>query len=115
MPNHKKKEKKFNFESQFIMGGLPKLNDQNINIRRLQIKNGIKPLIISKKRTISAKNLFPVRKTFVAPTLPEPMFLISPNPDNFVNISAKGANIACTAIHAQAVARARAPPHVLSG
>ena len=52
--------------------------------------NGRKPLKISKQRTKNAKNLFPVLKTFVAPILPEPMFLISPNPDNFVNISAKG-------------------------
>ena len=41
-------------------------------------------------KTDKANNLFPVLKTFVAPILPEPMFLISPNPDNFVNISAKG-------------------------
>ena len=55
-----------------------------------QIKNGIKPLMISKHRTINAKNLFPVRKTLVAPTLPEPIFLISPKPNNFVIINAKG-------------------------
>ena len=46
--------------------------------------------MISKQRTINAKNLFPVRKTLVAPTLPEPIFLISPKPNNFVIINAKG-------------------------
>ena len=46
--------------------------------------------MISKHRTINAKNLFPVRKTLVAPILPEPIFLISPRPNNFVNIRAKG-------------------------
>ncbi len=50
----------------------------------------MKPLMISKQRTINAKNLFPVRKTLVAPTLPEPIFLISPKPNIFVNINAKG-------------------------
>ena len=39
---------------------------------------------------MSAKNLFPVRKTLVAPTLPEPILRISPKPDNFVSKSAKG-------------------------
>lgn len=42
MSSNKKKENKFNFGSQFIMGGLTELNDENINIRKLQIKNGIK-------------------------------------------------------------------------
>ena len=39
---------------------------------------------------MSAKNVFPVLKTLVAPTFPEPIFLISPKPNNFVNINAKG-------------------------
>ena len=39
---------------------------------------------------MNATNLFPVLKTFVAPTFPEPTFLISPNPNNFVKINAKG-------------------------
>ena len=34
--------------------------------------------------------LFPVRKTFVAPIFPLPIFLISPNPDIFVSINPKG-------------------------
>ena len=52
--------------------------------------NGRKPLKISKQRTMNAKNLFPVLKTLVAPTFPEPTFLISPKPNNFVKINAKG-------------------------
>ena len=55
-----------------------------------KIRNGRKPLNISKTSTVKAKNLFPVLKTFVAPTLPEPIFLISPNPNNLVKINAKG-------------------------
>ena len=38
----------------------------------------------------SAIFLFPVRKTFVAPIFPLPIFLISPNPDIFVSIYPKG-------------------------
>ena len=45
---------------------------------------------MSKDSTIKAKYLFPVRNTLVAPTLPEPILRISPNPDNFVKINAKG-------------------------
>ena len=45
---------------------------------------------MSKQRTINANNLFPVRKTLVAPILPEPIFLISPKPNSFVSINAKG-------------------------
>ena len=44
---------------------------------------------ISKQRTTIAKNLFPVLKTLVAPTFPEPIFLISPKQNNFVKINAK--------------------------
>ena len=51
---------------------------------------GRTPLEISKHSTANAKYLFPVRSTFVAPTLPEPIFLISPCPKNFVSINAKG-------------------------
>ncbi len=54
------------------------------------MRNGRKPLKISKKRTMNATNLLPVLKTFVAPTFPEPTFLISPKPTNFVKINAKG-------------------------
>ena len=54
------------------------------------MRNGRKPLKISKQRTMNATNLFPVLKTFVAPTFPEPIFLISPKPNNFVKINAKG-------------------------
>ena len=51
---------------------------------------GKTPLKISKHSTANAKDLFPVRRTFVAPTLPEPIFLISPCPNNFVSIRANG-------------------------
>jgi len=54
------------------------------------MRNGRKPLKISKHRTMNATNLFPVLKTLVAPTFPEPTFLISPKPKNFVKINAKG-------------------------
>ena len=54
------------------------------------MRNGRKPLKISKQRTMNATNLFPVLKTFVAPIFPEPTFLISPKPNNFVKINAKG-------------------------
>ena len=37
--------------------------------------------------------LFPVRKTFVAPIFPLPIFLISPNPDIFVSINPKGIDL----------------------
>ncbi len=45
---------------------------------------------MSKSKTIKAKNLLPVLKTFVAPILPEPIFLISPKPNIFVTINANG-------------------------
>ena len=54
------------------------------------MRNGRKPLKISKQRTMNATNLLPVLKTFVAPTFPEPIILISPKPNNFVKINAKG-------------------------
>ena len=54
------------------------------------MRNGRKPLQISKQITMNATNLFTVIKTFVAPKLPEPTFLISPKPNNFVKINAKG-------------------------
>ena len=53
-------------------------------------KIGIKPFIKSKKRTDDARNLFPVLSAFVAPIFPLPIFLISPYPKNFDNISPKG-------------------------
>ena len=56
------------------------------------MRSGRKPFKISRQRTKNAKNLFPVLKTFVAPTFPEPIFLISPKPNNFVNINAKGSD-----------------------
>ena len=54
------------------------------------MRKGKKPLKISKQRTMNAKILFPVLKTLVAPTFPEPIFLISPKPNIFVKINAKG-------------------------
>ena len=52
--------------------------------------NGNNPFKISKHNTVKARYLFPVRRTLVAPTFPEPIFLISPRPNNFVSINAKG-------------------------
>ena len=60
------------------------------HIQKFNKINGSKPFKISKQRTKKAKNLFPVRSTFVAPTLPEPMFLISPCPKIFGINRAKG-------------------------
>ena len=57
-----------------------------------KIKKGINPFKISKQRTKNAKNLFPVRKTLVAPTLPDPIFLISPKPNIFVSTKANGSD-----------------------
>ena len=53
-------------------------------------RKGRKPLNISRQSTEKAKTLLPVLKTLVAPTFPEPIFLISPKPNNFVKINAKG-------------------------
>ena len=53
-------------------------------------RNGTNPLKISKHNTTTARYLFPVRRTLVAPTFPEPIFLISPRPNNFGSINAKG-------------------------
>ena len=53
-------------------------------------RNGINPFKTSKHNTPKARYLFPVRRTLVAPTFPEPIFLISPRPNNFVSINAKG-------------------------
>ena len=50
----------------------------------------IEPLATSMIKVRKAADLFPVLKTFVAPTFPEPTFLISPKPNNFVKINAKG-------------------------
>ena len=48
------------------------------------------PFNISNKRVRIAKNLFPVRRTFVAPIFPDPIFLISIFPKIFPNIKPKG-------------------------
>ena len=45
---------------------------------------------ISKHNTTTAIYLFPARRTLVAPTFPEPIFLISPRPNTFGIINAKG-------------------------
>ena len=50
----------------------------------------IKLLDISKINVNAAINLFPVLKTFVAPMLPDPIFLISPYPEIFTIIKPKG-------------------------
>ena len=49
-------------------------------------KTGINPLNISNVSTDKANFFFPVLRTFVAPTFPEPIFLISPNPNRDVRI-----------------------------
>ena len=48
------------------------------------------PLPASIINVKKANFLLPVLKTFVAPIFPLPIFLISPNPDNLVNINPKG-------------------------
>ena len=74
------------------------INKPNMEMKRksfewkiyVEKNNGKKPLEMSNNKTIKAKTLFPVLKTFVAPILPDPIFLISPNPNNLVKIKAKG-------------------------
>ena len=51
---------------------------------------GIYPFKISNIRVIAAKYLFPVLRTFVAPILPEPIFLISLSLKNLVKINPEG-------------------------
>ena len=50
----------------------------------------IKLLKKSKIKVRKASNLFPVLSTFVAPILPDPIFLISPYPKTWVIITPKG-------------------------
>ena len=54
------------------------------------ITTGTYPLRISNIRVVAAKYLLPVLRTFVAPILPEPIFLISWSPKNLVKINPKG-------------------------
>ena len=51
---------------------------------------GTYPLKISNIRVAAAKYLLPVLRTFVAPILPEPIFLTSWLPKNLVKINPKG-------------------------
>ena len=51
---------------------------------------GIKPFNMSKIRVKRAKNFLPVLKTFVAPILPEPIFLTSSPENILVNKSPNG-------------------------
>ncbi len=51
---------------------------------------GTYPLKISNIRVAAAKYLLPVLRTFVAPILPEPIFLTSWPPMNLVKINPKG-------------------------
>ena len=53
-------------------------------------KKGSSPFKTSKHNTPKARYLFPARRTLVAPTFPEPISLISPRPNNFGSINAKG-------------------------
>ena len=48
------------------------------------------PFEKSNRRVKKAANLFPVRKTLVAPILPDPTFRKSPSPRNFEIIIPKG-------------------------
>ena len=54
------------------------------------IDTGIKPFKISYISVVRAKNLLPVLRTFVAPIFPDPIFLTSIFPKNFVKIRPKG-------------------------
>ena len=51
---------------------------------------GITALIISKHRVKYPINLFPVRRTLVAPMFPDPIFLISLPKNNFDSKYPKG-------------------------
>ena len=51
---------------------------------------GISPLSISSTKVREAINLFPVLKTLVAPIFPEPIFVKSPYPLNFVKTIPNG-------------------------
>ena len=64
---------------------IPILSKNKFNSR-----NGSNPFKTSKHNTAKARYLFPVRRTLVAPTFPEPIFLISPKPNNFGSVKAKG-------------------------
>ena len=55
-----------------------------------EIITGTYPFNTSNKSVIAASNLFPVLRTFVAPILPEPIFLISKFPKVFDKIKPKG-------------------------
>ena len=54
------------------------------------IITGTYPFTISRTKVTPANNLLPVRRTFVAPILPEPIFLISILPKIFPNIRPNG-------------------------
>jgi hypothetical protein len=50
----------------------------------------IYPFKISNNKVAAAKDFLPVRKTFVVPIFPEPIFLISLSKNIFVIINPKG-------------------------
>ena len=66
--------------------------DKNINSEKLNliISNGITVFKKSNNNVVYPINLFPVRKTFVAPVLPEPISLISCFKNIFVNKNPNG-------------------------
>ena len=68
------------------------MQDNGVNSGKYfkEIITGTYPFKTSKKRVNTASNLFPVLKTFVAPILPEPIFLISKFLKIFVKIKPKG-------------------------
>jgi hypothetical protein len=63
----------------------------SIDLKSISAKYRIMKLLdISNINVNTAINLFPVLKTFVAPILPDPIFLISPYPEIFTIIRPKG-------------------------
>lgn len=63
----------------------------SIDLKSISAKYSIMKLLdISNINVNTAINLFPVLKTFVAPILPDPIFLISPYPEIFTIIRPKG-------------------------
>ena len=54
------------------------------------IKTAVMPLKMSAKSVAAAIPLRPVRRTFVAPILPDPIFRRFPSPDHLVKITPNG-------------------------
>ena len=58
--------------------------------RSKKFLESIASIVKSNNKVNKAKPTFPVRKTLVAPILPEPISRMSPSPDSFVVINPKG-------------------------